>query len=228
MATPALNTYGDSLVATTGTHGADIASQRLDGLDRRALEFLLARRDEATTCVDLGCGLGWQGVRFGLLGASAALYDLMPPSALVCSLLAITGLPLAYRQIDLAELTPEQLPAHIDILFSQRFLHYLPYAAAQRLIAMTTEKLAMQGRCFLSVSGLKSELGQDYAHAGLPVEDRFTQLAPAMAAKHGIAEPIGLYTEDELVALAERCGLRALETWSSAFGNVKGVFARND
>ena len=34
--------YGDRLVATTGTHGPDIASQRIDDLDRRALEAVLA------------------------------------------------------------------------------------------------------------------------------------------------------------------------------------------
>ena len=58
-----LNLYGDRPISTTGAHGIDVASQRLDALDKEALEQVL-QSGERLSCIDLGCGFGWQGVRF--------------------------------------------------------------------------------------------------------------------------------------------------------------------
>src|SRR6185437_3503288 len=51
--TEPVNLYGDRLIRTTGSHGADIASQRLDELDREALHHNLALPDPGVTCLDL-------------------------------------------------------------------------------------------------------------------------------------------------------------------------------
>src|ERR1700683_4029081 len=99
-----LNLYGDVLVPTTGTHGADIGSQRIDDLDKHALNHLLTLEESRISAIDLGCGFGWQGARFSMLGASAHLYDLLPPSPLVKSLSVEEPLELYYSSCDLRRL----------------------------------------------------------------------------------------------------------------------------
>ena len=79
---------------------------------------------------------------------------------------------------------------------------------------------------FVSASGLTSELGVGYLHAEHPVEQRFAPLADEMQAKHGVREPVCLYTEQELERLVTMHGFGAVRLWTSPFGNVKGVFER--
>ena len=69
-----LNLYGDRLVATSGRHGGDIASQRIDELDRACLEFCLSL-GPGVAAADIGCGLGAQGFRLAALGAAVTLCD---------------------------------------------------------------------------------------------------------------------------------------------------------
>ena len=226
MTQGALNLYGDALIETTGTHGADIASQRVDVLDRAALAHVLQVTAERPVCLDLGCGFGWQGVRFALLGARAHLFDLLPPSRLVSAVAAEPGIALAYDQADLRELARLALPPAIDVVFSQRTLHYLPYDAARALLSLLAGRMGEGAMLYVSVSGLASELGAGYPHAALPIAQRGAPLAPAMQRRHGIAEPVCLYAPEELAALAQGCGFGAERVWVSAFGNVKGIFVR--
>lgn len=224
----ALNAYGDRLVATTGRHGADIASQRVDALDRRALAAVLDAQTGAATarpvCVEYGSGLGWQGARMALLGASVRMIDQLPAPPLALRLAGVDGVALEYLQADLRTLRPSDLPPRVDVAFSQRTLHYLPHDDATRLVATTARALAPGGRFYVSVSGLGSELGQGYAHADRPLGARYAPLAPALRERHGIAEAVCLYDEADLRALMEGAGLVTLELWRSAFGNLKGVF----
>lgn len=37
-----LNKQGDKLIKTTGFHGADISSQRIDNLDNKAIKYVFA------------------------------------------------------------------------------------------------------------------------------------------------------------------------------------------
>ena len=57
----------------------------------------------------------------------------------------------------------------------------------------------------------------------MPVRNRYAQLSPAQRRRHGIAEPVCLYTPDELVELVEAAGFRVRQVWTSDFGNVKLV-----
>ncbi len=114
-----LNLYGDRLISTTGSHGADIGSQRLDELDKEALLHILSLQTPRTVCLDLGCGLGWQGSRFAMLGAAAYLFDLLPESALVATLREKANLNLSYRQGDLRLLQGKVFPSQVHIAFSQ-------------------------------------------------------------------------------------------------------------
>ena len=77
-----------------------------------------------------------------------------------------------------------------------------------------------------SASGLNSELGHGYPHAGHSVEERCAPLADAMQAKHGIRERVCLYTVEDLERAVLAHGFTAVRTWTSPFGNVKGIFER--
>lgn len=88
-----LNSHGDVLIPTTGLHGADIPSQRIDDLDRAALHCALsigATRGNVVA-VDVGAGLGAQTARFAALGLSVLMIDLVDRSNLVKSLDALYG-----------------------------------------------------------------------------------------------------------------------------------------
>ena len=221
-----LNDHGDRMVPTTGSHGADIASQRLDELDRRALRAVLDHGGPPPVCVEYGSGLGWQGVRMALLGARAVLVDQLPCPPLVARLRGMAGVAIDYHALDLRALRAEHLPAAIDIAFSQRTMHYLRHAEARRVVESTAARMTPAGLFFVSASGLASELGDGYAAAGVPIADRYGPLAPAMRDHHGIAEPVCLYTEDELAALMRAAGYAVEALWRSPFGNIKGVFRR--
>src|SRR6478672_1212817 len=64
-----LNRYGDTLIQTTGSHGADISIQRMDDLDITATSYALELRKKKanSAALDLGCGGGVQGLRFASL-----------------------------------------------------------------------------------------------------------------------------------------------------------------
>ena len=83
--------------------------------------------------------------------------------------------------------------------------------------------MAMEGRLYLSVSGLHSELGHGYEAGTAPRAARFGHLAPGMAAKHGIHAAVCLQEEDDLRWLAQRSGYAVQALWTSPFGNLKAV-----
>jgi len=210
------------------SHGVDIASQWTDELDLEALRFLVSPKIPRRVAVDLGCGVGAQGIRFAVLGCKSTLYDLVDIGARIEQVKQALQIDkLEFRQTDLRQVTPEDLPADIGLAYSQRFIHYLRFEEASRLLATLACRLCARARLFISASGLRSELALGYAHAEQPVEQRFAPLAKDMQAKHGMREPVCLYTADELERAVLAHGFTAVRTWISPFGNVKGVFERS-
>ncbi len=212
---------------TTASHGVDIASQWTDELDLEALRFVVSPKIPKRVAMDLGCGLGTQGIRFAVLGCRSFLYDIVDIGERIERIrqaLDITA--LEFRKLDLRQATPEDFPADAGVAYSQRFIHYLRFDEASRLLRSLAGRLCAKARLFLSASGLGSELGSGYADATVPMEDRFAPLASAMQAKHGVREPVCLYTKEELERLVVAHGFAAVRTWTTPFGNVKGVFER--
>lgn len=224
-----LNEGGDKVITTTGDHGIDISSQRMDKLDRDALQYALTIYNHETppTAIDLGCGLGIQGVRFSLLGMETTLIDLHDISKrieLLSNLFQIGD--LQFVQKDVRSLDASDLPDDIALLHSQRFIHYLEFSEALELFRLFADHMKPASRLFVSASGLHTELGDGYPDRDIPLEDRFSELAPAMAQKHDIHDPVCLYTIEDMEQLLTDAGFRVRDLHASTFGNIKAIAER--
>lgn len=223
-----LNIYGDKLVNTTGTHGADISSQRMDNLDLSCLNHVLSHPKEVTTGLDLGCGLGTQSLRLALLGVQMHLYDLADISDRIEKIKQIIPLPneaVTFYHQDVVYEDFEHKP-YFDLVYSQRFIHYLPYSEAQQLVRKLYGHTNPSAMVFISASGITTELAENYIGKDTPIEDRFYKLSPVMAKKHAIRQPVCLYHKDELCRLFTSCGFSPLEISLSEFGNIKAIFKK--
>ncbi|NLY94710.1 MAG: class I SAM-dependent methyltransferase [Myxococcales bacterium] len=217
------NRYGDDLDRAEGGFGADIASQRMDALDRAALHHALSL--DGGHALDLGAGSSIQAVRFATLGLETLAVDALPRARTLVGRLDLErALPIRYLEKDARALTRGDLPARLDLVYSQRFIHHLRHGEAVALLRLVAEAMPPGARLFLSASGLASELAEGYP-AG-PIEARYATLSPAMQAKHHIEGPVCLYAAEELEALAEAAGFATERVELSPFGNVKGIFTR--
>lgn len=226
---------GDRVITTTGEHGIDISSQRMDRLDREALQYALTLYEESPTAlheeppsaIDLGCGLGVQGLRFSLLGMETTLIDIHDISDRIELLSNLYDLgSLRFLQKDVRNLQPEELPEDITLLHSQRFIHYLEFEEAQDLISLFATQMKDSGRLYISASGLQTELGDGYPDRDVPLEDRHSELAPGMAKKHDIHDPVCLYTIEDMDRLLTDAGFQVRDIQASNFGNIKAVAER--
>jgi len=217
-----INEYGDEVVSTTSHHGIDVASQRIDDLDRAALEYALNREEMAA--IDIGCGLGHQGIRFAMLGLSTTLVDIMDIEDRIQAVSDLLFLEdkLEFLCIDARNLESINLADDLGLVFSQRFVHYLQYEEAKSVLSTIAEAMD-QGRIYISASGLKTELGEGYPDADTPLQDRFAELEPSMAKKHEIEKPVCLYTSDNMCTLLEEAGFDIIDIYTSSFGNIKAV-----
>jgi hypothetical protein len=222
-----LNLYGDKRKNPIGTHGVDISSQRMDDLDRKCLQFALEQTSDDLAAVDLGCGLGVQGIRIALTGIETLLIDSLDIENRVTQCSDLLNLQnIQFLKKDVRLLLPQDLPERIQILYSQRFIHYLKFEEAEALIGMMAGRMETGGRVFLSASGIDTELADGYADREKAVHDRYSPLSGTMALKHQIHEPVCLYSEMELKQLFQPHGFKEVLVWSSEFGNIKGIFER--
>ena len=232
-----LNDYGDRLVpANPDGYGGEISSQREDALDRMALDYAATATawsdNRPAVAYDIGCGQGAMAMKFASIGCDVVACDIEPMPHLVAfankasvkSAVAapparntVTGQSLLMVVADARQVDWRGFPPP-DLVYSQRFLHYLRFPEAVALIRALTGR---SPRCnlYLSMSGWHSELGVGYPDALL--ERRFDYLADAMARKHGIAQKVCLYALEDAERLAAECGLEIIRLWQSKFGNVK-------
>lgn len=232
-----LNDYGDRLIPIgPDGYGGEISSQREDALDRMALRDAA----QATALIpgrpavvyDIGCGQGAMALKFAAVGCAVVACDIEPmpqlsafaDKALVKSAAALpparnaaSGQSLFVVVDDARRVDWSGLPSP-DLVYSQRFLHYLRFPEAVALIRALTGR-SLRCNLYLSMSGRHSELGIGYPDA--PLECRFDYLSDAMAGKHGIAQKVCLYALEDAERLAAECGLEIIRLWQSKFGNVK-------
>ena len=209
--------------------GHDVSSQRFDDLDKSCIEFAidcLKYKRKKNIAIDLGCGLGIQGLRLGLLGYVTHVYDIAPLPQVIREInLHYPLCKVRSLRTDLRDIKKNQFP-QADIVYSQRFLHYLRYNDAKMLLHKIFEVMRNDGRLFLSVSGLHSEIGQNHPHREVSIEERYAKLPTELAAHHDIHEAMCPYSEGELVTLCRSVGFSCLSASCSEFGNVKGIFIK--
>ena len=220
-----LNLYGDRRRPAAKGRGMDIASQRVDELDRSALEFTqsLLERHQSVSILDAGCGQGAMAVRFAKLGATVLAVDLSDQFKSMVELAFRSGLKKSpgFEQDDLRSWDP--IGRRFHIILCQRTLHYLSFQDAETVVRKFLGCLEAGGRMFLSVSGMESELAEGYPGISQPVMKRYVPLSPGMAGKHGIKGPVCLYRTEEFGALVKRAGGRVIDIFCSPFGNAKLV-----
>jgi len=223
-----LNEYGDLLIPTTGVHGGDISSQRVDDLDRACLDFLQLQHNSTKTPValDVGGGLGSQSKRMARAGVDVFMIDLSDQSGNIAELnshLGRTG--IRFFRADVRTFDPAMLP-QLDVVYSQRMLSCIRHPEARRLLGWIHDACAPGAHCFISAGGLCSEIGRSSGSRRDPVEQRWSMPSQEMAAKHQIYAPECPYSEQELADLLDSCQFEIVRRWTSEFGNPK-VICRN-
>lgn len=221
-----LNTYGDSYLATSGTHGADIASQRCDELDTAAIDF--SKQKMTSRVLDVGCGRGAQSIRFAKCGAKVVAVDIVDFSEYIQRSIAELSLhsdSIEFKQIDIESFL-DDCKYQFDVIYSQRFIHYLHPQKSKVVATKFYDVLVPGGSLFISASGMGSELSNNYRGSTKSRDERFDYLSDDMQEKHGIKEPVCLYSPDELKALFIDAGFILEKIWESSFGNVKAIFVK--
>ena len=222
-----LNAYGDQKIETTGTHGADIAAQRVDDLDRACLQHILDTVPMQGAALDLGAGSGYHTLRMAALGVEAISVDLLDLTPRYERLReAFPSLNLRHDCGRIEDFVAEQNRLPLSLIYSQRTFHYVPFSETVRVFQDLQHWALTNSKVFISVSGLESELGDDYPDRTTHIDARWSTLTPAMAEKHGILQPVCLYREDDVAHLADLSGFTPKTIWSSEFGNVKAILEK--
>ena len=201
-----------------------------DELERYALEECVKRQrlDHRSSVFVTPADRCELAGRFARLGANVVLGDAPQQQKASEGRILAMGLGdlIRFAPLDLAAL-PDELPGEpFDIVFVNRDLCAMPYEQARKLVRQLLLKLRIGGKLYLSLLGLHSELGDGYADHRYPVSERHATLAPAIAAKYGIAGPVCLYSERDLFMLLLDAGASVLRTLTTTYGNVKGVAVR--
>ena len=202
--------------------GVDVAIKRTDDLDKKMLTYL--KQKDMPKVLDLGSGAGGQSVRMVEAGASVTAIDVYDFSAEFAEHRARGGWSeeeLKFIGGDIADLPNLIAGNKFSDVSIQRTIHYLPYKSALELL--TFLRTIVEDRLFISVTGMDSAVGENYAGKNLPLPSRFLKLDQAEADMFQIQAPVCLYTHDEFVALLEKSGWKIEEIWLSAFGNIKAV-----
>jgi len=195
----------------------------MDDLDRLSLMFVL-NRAESNHVVDIGCGDAFQTLRFCLLQRKVFAYDIVRPENILSLVGSLSIAPrFKFNEADLAHLAVVEFPRRIDCIYSQRFIHYLRFQEAKKLLSRLFANTVRTGKIFISASGISSELSTGYFGLNHSLETRYANLSTHMEEKHGIFAPVCLYSEDDLLQLMSVSGFECERLWRSKFGNLKCV-----
>ncbi len=226
-----LNLYGDKVKDMAAGHGVDVATQRADDLDMRAVEFCQTKKKPLV--LDLACGAGGQSARMAAVGAHVVGVDIIDMAAAFSETMAhFERLSTEWGGTEFHQLDMTAFPSwflqkyegKFDAIVCQRAIHYLPHAQARILLAILKVLLKDDGQLFISCSGLHSELGQGYAANALG--QRFDKLSPQNQDKHAIHHPVCLYSKDEFGQTLELVGWRIVSLFTSPFGNIKAITSK--
>ncbi len=225
----AMNLYGDRLVPTTGLHGSNVSSQRIDELDTACLDFIGQQitAGRLLEAIDIGGGNGAQTRRMAQLGANVTFVDLTDQRDAIESFNTALGrTAIHFHQIDVRRVRLSAISPPLDVIYSQRMMGCIRYSELRRLLKSLYRHSNPGARCFISASGLDTEYGATYPHRDRPVARRFAPIASDLAEKHQMFAPECLYREHELVELVAASGFAIVASWRSPFGTPKVIAER--
>lgn len=201
-----------------------------DELERYALEECVKRQrvDRRVSILVLPDKRGELAVKFARLGAQVVICDDAPLKGSIEGRILAAGLrdEITFAPGTLNDLQSGLPGEPFDIIVVRRGLCRMPYAEARDIVRQLIRKLRIGGKLYVSVLGLHSELGHDYADSEVPIERRFASLAPELAEKYAIPGPVCLYTERNLFLLLLEAGASVLRTLTTTYGNIKGIAVR--
>ncbi|MDE1153655.1 MAG: methyltransferase domain-containing protein [Micavibrio sp.] len=215
--------------AKTGGRGHDITSKRQDELDAQSIKAVVdgVAAGRPVTVLDLGGGYGTQSVRFAEAGATVTMIDRGDMAAAAFNAAVESGRvakdKLTLQQSDFGKLAAADVPDGIDVFYSQRAIHYVPYADAAQALSLIFNKMAPGGKAFISAAGFDTEYGKTYPDRDKPVAERYAFLAPDMQEKHDIRHKIVTYSEGDMAELLTKTGFTDVQVTRSDFGNIKAM-----
>jgi len=222
-----INEKGDVFLPTEDGHGVDISSQRQDKLDIRSCQMIRERVAVGYKMhvVDLGGGFGAHSIRMAEAGALVTMIDLSPEATDNFKKAVEQGMivfdSVRFVQKDFCDIEDSDLPEKIDMLYSQRAIHYVPYKEALLVLSGLCNRMESDGHVFISAAGFDTEYGKTYPDRDKPVEDRFAFVADDMQKKYGIMHRLVTYKEEDMFKLLKAVGFRDIKVTRSDFGNIK-------
>jgi SAM-dependent methyltransferase len=206
-------------------YGVDIASTRLDDLDKRVLADVCERigRGEAVSVLDVGCGQGGLALALAAAGAAVTALDIDDYEEAIQASSIPHSDAINFIQVDIRDWLATNTE-RFDLVVLQRVLHYLPYEDVRTVL----EKLhAVSGTLYLSVTGTSTVIANHYDALSLPLSERWVGLDTVGQELFSITAPLCLYTEDEIRTLLEETGWEIEWLRVSDFGNVKVVASKD-
>lgn len=207
-------------------YGVDVALNRQDDLDKKAIagvdRFISAAKK--VTVIDIGCGAGGTTTTLAQPGASVVGIDILDYSSHFEELRNTNNLSeqqLRFIQGDIRKASALVDELSPKICLMQRVIHYMPYNDALSVLKHLRKSGVID--LFISVTGLESDIGNNYTDKNKPVQKRFCTLALEDMNRFSITQPVCLYTPEEFTYLLQESGWEIKECWVSAFGNVKAV-----
>ncbi|GHT90800.1 hypothetical protein FACS1894101_3550 [Betaproteobacteria bacterium] len=207
-------------------HPIPQVSDELEQLIQREI-VMRARNAEEPYVLDLRCGEGQHSVTMAGLGARVLAVDDPKQEAHVRNRAEAAGYADRITFTPMLE-TPENSPLEgpFDLVFWHHGIYRLPYPKARQALRRVIKSLRIGGKLYLSAYGLHSALGEGYADAEAPIEERFSELAPAIAKSYSIKGPVCLYSERNLVTLLFEAGGSVLRSFTTTHGTIKAVAVR--
>ncbi|MFM2339752.1 MAG: hypothetical protein RLZZ360_388 [Candidatus Parcubacteria bacterium] len=199
-------------------YGVDVASTRLDDLDKRVLADVRERigRVEEVSVLDVGCGQGGLALVLTQAGAIVTALDIPDYSSAFQNETAAT---IEFVQADVREWIQNNT-VQFDMVVLQRVLHYLPNHEAKKLLRALRDVTAT---LYLSVTGTTTAIASHYDKVHELIERRWGVLDTVGQELFSITAPVCLYSKEELLELLKDCGWEVVWSRVSDFGNIKVV-----